>query len=183
MKTNRDALFAAQAMWIFLFVAEVIVGGLPIEHLVKIELSVGGGLLLGLLMTIRIYLLQKNTVEMEAINSNAAEARKLIRGSVSRIVYQPLLGRDVRENEMSSKAKFDLADNIKSLVSIFLCFSVSMVLWIEPMLIEFSFFSSVPTSVLVKQVALQILYVLLISTGFAGIFLNLTDKFFKRGHK
>ncbi|MEQ1527592.1 MAG: hypothetical protein ABL911_12725 [Gallionella sp.] len=168
-----------QVVWIFLFITEVIVGGLPIEHALKIELSVVGGMLLGFLMAIRLSFFQRNVAVKEAINSNMAETQKLIRDSLNRSIYQPILGRNAQGNEMSSKANFDLADNIKSFISILLCFSLSMMLWYEPLLLEFSFSSLVSPLTLIKQIALQAFYVLLISTAFAGICLNLSDIFFK----
>jgi hypothetical protein len=181
MKENAfRALSGIQITGILLFVIVVIVGGLPIEHSTKIALTVIGGLFLGFLMAIHLSFLQSNATESEKINSNSAEARELIRDSLNRSIYQPLLGRDLQKYEMPGKANLDLVSSIKSFVAICMCFSLSMMLWYEPSLIEFSFSSSVSHSELIKQVALQVFYVLIISTGFAGIFLNLFGKYFRR---
>lgn len=158
-----------------IFFLMIILGGLPIEHSIKIELSIAGGLLLGFLSAINFPLM--NPIELNKVNSNSIEARKIIKASLSKL-YQPFLARPLVESELARPINVDLKDSIKTLISILMCFSLTMMLWYEPTLLEFNFESHTSFPEMLKPIGLQILYVLLISTGFAGVFLNLIDKFF-----
>lgn len=179
MKMIESTRFVSKLAWLFrmVFVLMVVAGGLPIDHRTKVYISLVGGLILGFLMAIRFSELNSASMsEVKKMNANEAEARELIKRSMERL-YQSFHAERIQERNYSTLQNFNVQDTIKSAISILLCFGMAAVLWFEPLLLEFNFFIIEIPLVMAKAIALQFLYVLLISTGFAGIFLNLFGKF------
>jgi hypothetical protein len=142
----------------------------------KVFLSLVGSALTGAFVVCRVrYAGTNETGKLSKLQANIEEAQRLIQNSDYSLYRKAVLG--ITPSGTSSFPKTDIESTLKHPIFILAGFSVGTAFLFTPAFLEFNFQHEVPPIEIAKIFVLQLTMLLLIGSGFAGIFINLLGWF------
>lgn len=136
----------------------------------KITTWLLGSVISGLLYALRFHFYQP--AKSEAWQSFVAYSKikqMEMTNSFYGIYRKIILGKSIPDYPLEF---LSIEDTITNFIFIFACFSMGVVLWLEPSIINFQLQQNIQATELVKATILNFLMVTLLSAGFSGALLN-----------